>query len=56
MLVINRSCNLDHVREGSNAKSNLPAHQGGNDDAPGRAAAVGIGLFAAFLATATEPE
>lgn len=48
--------NLNSVGEESNAERNSPAHQGGNDDAPGCAAAVGVGLFTALLATATEPE
>lgn len=39
-----------------NAKSNSPAHKGGNDDTPGRAAAVSVGLLAALLAAAAEPE
>lgn len=37
-------------------ESNSPAHEGGNDDTPGRAAAVGIGLLAALLAAAAKPE
>lgn len=38
------------------AESNSPAHEGGNDDTPGRAAAVGVGLLAALLAAAAKPE
>lgn len=38
------------------AESNSPAHEGGDDDAPGCAAAVGVGLLAALLAAAAEPE
>lgn len=33
-----------------------PAHEGGNDDTPGRAAAVGVGLLTALFAAAAEPE